>query len=54
LGVRFLTDHLACDIYFKVAKPGQNLQRALAQFQLVDSVERQERQIRTLLAKWPK
>jgi len=35
LGVRFLTDHLRGDVYFKVNGPGENLQRANEQFDLV-------------------
>lgn len=50
LGLRFLTDHLAGDCYFKVHEPGQNLTRALAQFSLVASIERQAREIRRILA----
>lgn len=34
LGLRFLTDHLSGDQYFKVNSPGQNLQRAQQQFAL--------------------
>lgn len=34
LAVRFLTDHLAGDRYFKVTQRGDNLQRALAQLDL--------------------
>lgn len=34
-GLRFLTDHLAGDVYFRVHRPGQNLDRARAQFRLV-------------------
>lgn len=49
LGLRFLTDHLAGDVYFKVAAPGQNLERARAQFRLTESVERQEPAIRTVI-----
>jgi len=33
-GVRFLTDHINGDTYFKIKFPGHNLQRARAQFQL--------------------
>jgi hypothetical protein len=40
VGLRFLTDHLAGDVYFKTAKPGQNLQRARAQFALLFDMER--------------
>jgi hypothetical protein len=50
LGVRFLTDHLAGDVYFKVRRPGQNLQRALVQFALAASIEAQEAEIRAIVA----
>ncbi len=42
VGMRFLTDHLAGDVYFKVARPGHNLDRARVQFAMVESMERQE------------
>jgi hypothetical protein len=32
--VRFLTDHINGDVYFKTKFPGHNLQRARAQFRL--------------------
>jgi Ser/Thr protein kinase RdoA (MazF antagonist) len=35
-GVRFLTDHLNGDVYYRVAYPGHNLARARAQFALAD------------------
>ncbi|BBL73365.1 phosphotransferase enzyme family protein [Methylomagnum ishizawai] len=50
LGLRFLTDHLNGDVYFRVDAPGQNLERARAQFRLAESVERQETEIRDLIA----
>ncbi len=49
LGLRFLTDHLEGDLYFKVKLQGQNLTRALMQFRLVESIESQENAIRTIL-----
>lgn len=39
LGVRFLTDHLQGNPYFKVADPMQNLHRAVTQFRLTESIE---------------
>lgn len=33
--VRFLTDHLAGDVYFRTARPGHNLDRARAQLRLL-------------------
>ena len=41
LGLRFLTDHLAGDVYFRTSHRGHNLQRALVQFQLCASIEEQ-------------
>jgi len=41
-GLRFLTDHLNGDIYFKIHRPGQNLDRCRRQFKLVESIEQQE------------
>ncbi|MFB1488782.1 MULTISPECIES: phosphotransferase enzyme family protein [unclassified Thiocapsa] len=39
LGLRFLTDHLEGDRYFKVAEPGENLRKAGIQFALVTDIE---------------
>jgi hypothetical protein len=49
LGLRFLTDHLAGDHYFKTSYPGQNLHRARVQFQLTRSIEDQEQGIRAII-----
>lgn len=38
-GVRFLADHLAGDTYYRTTRPGQNLDRARAQFRLLESLE---------------
>jgi hypothetical protein len=48
LGIRFLTDHLSGDTYFKVRYPGHNLRRARVQFQLVESIEARETAIRRI------
>ncbi len=37
-GMRFLTDYLEGDIYFKTHRPGHNLDRAHTQFRLVDEM----------------
>ncbi|MFZ2053319.1 MAG: aminoglycoside phosphotransferase family protein [Candidatus Aminicenantales bacterium] len=42
IGLRFLTDFLEGDVYFRVHRPGQNLDRARAQFGLVRSMEAQK------------
>ena len=41
LGLRFLTDHLEGNVYFKTDRPGHNLQRAAVQFKLVQDIENQ-------------
>ncbi len=41
-GIRFLADHLRGDAYFRVHRPGQNLDRARVQLRLLESIERQE------------
>ncbi|MEA5475155.1 phosphotransferase [Synechococcus sp. CCY9201] len=49
LGLRFFSDHLAGNVYFKTSDPLQNLRRAQVQFRLVESIEAQEGPIRALL-----
>ncbi len=46
LGVRFLTDHLAGDKYFKVEHHGANLERARVQFELVERFESLDKKLR--------
>ncbi len=41
IGIRFLTDYLAGDVYFRTHRPGQNLDRCRSQFQMVRSMETQ-------------
>ncbi|MDH3514419.1 MAG: aminoglycoside phosphotransferase family protein [Gammaproteobacteria bacterium] len=50
LGLRFLTDHLEGDHYFKTDRPGHNLHRALVQFRLTASIEKHEQPIKELIA----
>jgi hypothetical protein len=42
LGLRFLTDYLSGDNYFRTHRAGHNLDRCRTQFKLVESIERQE------------
>ena len=42
IGLRFLTDYLEGDAYFRVHRPQHNLDRCRTQFRLVESIERQE------------
>lgn len=47
-GMRFLTDHIEGDTYFRIHRPGQNLDRARTQFALVDSLTRREAALRAV------
>jgi hypothetical protein len=38
-GIRFLTDHLQGDVYFKTKRPGHNIDRCRAQFAMVKAIE---------------
>ena len=49
LGLRFFTDYLAGNVYFKVNYPEHNLARALVQFKLTESIEFQETAIRQMI-----
>ena len=48
-GLRFLADHLNGDVYFKIHRPGQNLDRARAQFALVRDMERKMEEMEAIL-----
>lgn len=49
LGLRFFSDYLAGDTYFKTHHEGQNLNRARVQFKLCESIETREPIIRKIL-----
>jgi hypothetical protein len=51
-GLRFLTDYLEGDIYFKIHRDGHNLDRCRTQFKLVASMEEQEEAMNRYVAKW--
>ena len=42
IGIRFLTDFLSGDTYFRIHRPDHNLDRCRTQFKLVQSIEQQE------------
>ena len=50
-GVRFLSDHLRGDTYYRVHRPGHNLDRTRAQFALVRSLEAQHAEFERVIAK---
>jgi Ser/Thr protein kinase RdoA (MazF antagonist) len=49
IGVRFLTDHLCGDTYFKVHRSEHNLDRCRTQFKLVESIEQQQDELERLV-----
>jgi hypothetical protein len=49
LGLRFFTDYLEGNVYFKVRHTEHNLARALVQFTLTESIESQEKAIRNII-----
>jgi hypothetical protein len=50
IGLRFLTDYLSGDTYFKVHRANHNLDRCRTQFQLVRSIESQEEAMQRIVA----
>ena len=48
-GLRFLTDYLEGDVYFKTHRPGQNLDRNRTQFELVRQMEEQDAAMQALV-----
>jgi Ser/Thr protein kinase RdoA (MazF antagonist) len=49
VGMRFLSDHLEGDVYFRIHRPGQNLDRARTQFALLRSLEESEERMSRLV-----
>jgi len=47
--VRFLTDHLQGDTYFRIDRPGQNLERAWSQLALLESLEARSQAFRAVV-----
>ncbi|HEY2735785.1 MAG TPA: hypothetical protein VGI70_17425, partial [Polyangiales bacterium] len=48
LGLRFLTDHLLGDRYFKIARPDHNLDRARVQLHLLEALHAQRDALRRM------
>jgi aminoglycoside phosphotransferase (APT) family kinase protein len=51
IGIRFLTDYLSGDTYFRIHRSGHNLDRCRTQFKLVESIERQEERMQKCVDK---
>lgn len=49
LGLRFFTDYLEGNVYFKTQRADQNLTRALVQFRLTESIEAQESALQAMI-----
>ena len=49
IGLRFLTDFLSGDTYFRIHRPGHNLDRCRTQFKLVESIAEQEEGMQSLV-----
>ena len=49
IGLRFLTDFLEGDVYFKTHREGHNLDRCRMQFKLAESIEQQEEAMNRLV-----
>lgn len=52
IGIRFLTDYLAGDVYFKVHRPGHNLDRCRTQFKMVQEMERERTGMERVVARY--
>ncbi len=53
IGIRFLTDYLRGDVYFKVHRQGHNLDRCRRQFKLVQSIIEHEERMNNLCLRRP-
>ena len=51
-GMRFLTDYLCGDTYFRTSRPGHNLDRARNQFKLVSDMEKVLPEMREIVKKY--
>ena len=51
-GIRFLTDHLNGDTYFKVHRENHNLDRARTQFKIVADMEEKIDQMKAIVQKY--
>jgi len=51
VGIRFLTDHIEGDVYFKTHRPDHNLDRCRTQFKLVERIEAREPEMNAFVRK---
>jgi hypothetical protein len=50
-GIRFLTDYLNGDAYFKIHRKGHNLDRARTQFKTVEDMEKKQEEMNGIIKK---
>jgi Ser/Thr protein kinase RdoA (MazF antagonist) len=50
-GLRFLTDYIEGDVYYRVRRDGQNLDRCRTQFKLVEEMEKHWEQMKSIINK---
>ena len=51
-GIRFLTDYLEGDVYFRTTRPEHNIERARNQFKLVADMEAHMDEMNAIVAKY--
>ncbi len=51
IGIRFLADYLAGDVYFKTHHPNQNRDRCRVQFRMISEMERLQREMEAIVRK---
>lgn len=51
-GMRFLSDYLNGDVYFKIHRPDQNLDRCRTQFKMVAEMERQRNEMQAIVGRY--
>jgi hypothetical protein len=52
IGIRFLTDYLVGDTYFKIHRPGHNLDRARVQFKMIEEMEIKEKEMQRIVRRY--
>jgi Ser/Thr protein kinase RdoA (MazF antagonist) len=51
-GMRFLTDHLNGDVYFRIHRPGHNLDRCRTQFKMIEDMEAQYGEMERIVSRY--
>ncbi len=52
MGLRFLTDYLEGDVYYKIHDPDHNRVRARSQFRLVEEMEKRKEEMQEIVIRW--